>query len=110
MAVFGTAFALAMCWRKNPEFHRRLILIACCALTAAAFGRFPERILPGILFYGGVDALIFLGVVRDLIVSGTIHRVYRYGLPAIVAGQIAVMYAVTHHPPLWIKIAHAILW
>src|ERR1700733_872671 len=31
---FTVAFALAIYWRKKPEFHRRLILIASCALTA----------------------------------------------------------------------------
>src|SRR6266849_6094138 len=67
MATFTPAFALAVYWRKKPEFHRRLILIACCALTAASFGRFPPNILPRIVFYAGVDFLILLGVVRDLI-------------------------------------------
>jgi hypothetical protein len=110
MASFGAAFALAMYWRKQPAFHRRLILIACCMLTAAAFGRFPERILPRALFYAGVDALILLGPVRDLIVERTIHRAYRYVLPAIVAGQLAVMYTLFHSPAIWLRIAHAILW
>ena len=109
MAVFATSFGLAMYWRTKPDFHRRLILIACCALTAAAFGRFPSRILPPILFYAGVDFLILLGVARDLIVSRRIHRVYRYTLPPILAGQAVVMYTVTHSPALWMKFAHAVL-
>jgi hypothetical protein len=40
ISAFTIAFALAVCLRKKPEFHRRLQLLACCALTAAAFGRF----------------------------------------------------------------------
>ena len=47
MVTFTPAFALAVYWRKKPEFHRRLILIACCALTAASFGRFPPIFFPG---------------------------------------------------------------
>ena len=109
MAVFATSFGLAMYWRTKPEFHRRLILIACCALSAAAFGRFPSSILPPILFYAGVDLLILLGVARDLIVSRSIHRVYCYALPPILAGQAVVMYTVTHSPTLWMKFAHAVL-
>jgi hypothetical protein len=109
MAVFATSFGLAMYWRTKPEFHRRLILIACCALSAAAFGRFPSRILPPVMFYSGVDLLILLAVARDLIVSRSIHRVYRYALPAIIAGQLVVMYTVTHSPALWMKFAHAVL-
>lgn len=109
MVVFATSFGLAMYWRTKPEFHRRLILIACCALSAAAFGRFPSRILPPLLFYSGVDFLILLGVARDLIVSRSIHRVYRYALPGIIVGQVVVMYTVTHGPALWMKFAHAVL-
>ena len=109
MATFTPAFALAVYWRKKPEFHRRLILIACCALTAASFGRFPPNILPRIVFYAGVDFLILLGVVRDLIVNRSIHQVYRYALPAIILGQIVVMYTATVEPAAWMRIAHAML-
>jgi hypothetical protein len=108
MMVFASSFGLAMYWRTKPEFHRRLVLIATCALTAAAFGRFPARILPPVLFYGGVDLLIFLGVVRDLIVNRSVHRVYRYALPMIIVGQILVMYVVVRNPPVWQKIAHTL--
>jgi hypothetical protein len=109
MACFAVPFALAIYWRKKPNFHRRLILIATCALTAAGFGRFPEHLLPPYWFYAGVDALILLGVVRDLIVNRKIHRVYLYALPAFVLGQVVVMYTIIHQPAYWLKIAHAIL-
>jgi len=42
MVAFTPAFVLAIYWRKKSEFHRRLILIATCTLTAAGWGRFPE--------------------------------------------------------------------
>jgi hypothetical protein len=109
MVTFTSAFALAVYWRKKPEFHRRLILIAGCALTAASFGRFPPNILPRIVFYAGVDSLILLGVFRDLIVNRSVHQVYRYALPAIMVGQVVVMYTATMQPALWMRIANAIL-
>ncbi|MGA8311255.1 MAG: hypothetical protein WB755_14570 [Terriglobales bacterium] len=109
MVNFAAAFALAVYWRKKPEFHRRLILIACCALTAASFGRSPPNILPRIVFYAGVDLLILLGVVRHLIVNRSIHQVYRYALPAIILGQVVVMYAATVQPAVWMRIAHSML-
>ena len=109
MVAFTGTFALAIYYRKKPEFHRRLILMATCALTAAAFGRFPERLLPRDLFYGGVDLLILLGVVRDMIVNRSVHRVYFYVLPAFILGQTIVTYTVYHHLPYWLRIAHAIL-
>ena len=83
-------------------------MVATCALTAAAFGRFPAHLLPPLVFYLGVDFLILLGVGRDLIVNRNIHRVYRYALPAFFVGQVFVMYTVVAKSPYWLKIAHAI--
>jgi hypothetical protein len=54
LGCFAVPFALAIYWRKKPEFHRRLMLIASCALLDAAFGRFPE--LPLVYSPTGVDA------------------------------------------------------
>lgn len=109
MVAFSFSFVLAVLCRKKPEFHRRLILVATCALTAAAFGRFPENLLPPLFFYAGVDLLILLGAVRDLIIIRMIHPVYRYALPAFITGQVLVMYTNTHHSTYWLKIAHALL-
>jgi hypothetical protein len=109
---FAIPFALALYLRKKPEVHRRLMLIATCALTAAAFSRMPFLWVPDWVPYralvsGGVDLLIFLGIARDLIVSRRVHRVYIYALPAFIVSQIAVAY--TYQSPYWLKIAHAIL-
>ncbi len=109
MVCFSVAFPLAILWRKRPEFHRRLLLVATCALTAAAWGRVPEQILNPTYFYSGVDLLILFGVVRDLIVSRRVHTVYLYALPAFVLGQTGVMYVVVHQSRFWINIARAIL-
>ncbi len=109
MFAFSIPFALAIYWRRKSEFHRRLILMATCALTAAAFGRFPPQILQSVIFYAGVDFLVLLGAVRDLIVNGRIHPVYLAGLPAFVFGQIVVMFTDLHESPWWLKIAHTIL-
>ena len=106
---FSTLLALAIYWRKKPEFHRRLILVACCALTSAAFGRFPSKILPLEWSFIGVDVLILLGVARDLIVNRRIHPVYLFGVPAFVLCQIAAWYTYLHDSPYWLKVAHAIL-
>jgi hypothetical protein len=109
MLCFMGTFPLAVYWRKKPELHRRLMLVATCALTAAAFGRFPERVLPPYLFYGGVDLLILLGVVRDFFVTRAIHRVYLFSLPLFILGQTIVTYIAFHNVPFWRKIAHVIL-
>jgi hypothetical protein len=109
MVAFTSTFILAIFWRKKPELHRRLILVATCALTAAGFGRFPAWILPPSIFYAGVDLLILLGVARDLIVNRKVHAVYVYVLPAFIVGQTVALYAALHRPALWVSIAHMIL-
>jgi hypothetical protein len=109
MVCFGTTFGLAVRWRRKPEYHRRLMLVATGALTAASFGRFPERLLPPEYFYSGVDLLIVLGVVRDWIVERHVHKVYLYVLPLFIVGQIVVSYTVFRPLPYWQKIAHTIV-
>ena len=107
LACFTVPFALAIYWRRKPEFHRRLMLIASCALADAAFGRFPD--LPLIFSPAGVDALICLGVVRDLVVDRRVHRVYLYALPILIVSQIAAMETFLHASPWWMDIANRIV-
>ena len=109
MVAFAVAFGLAFYWRKKPELHRRLILIATCSLTVAAFGRFPSSLVPHNWFYVGVDVLIILGVVRDLVVTKRVHAVYLYGLPLLIFGKTAVVYTFLRSWPGWMRIAHMIL-
>jgi hypothetical protein len=109
MVCFATTFGLAIYWRRKPEYHRRLVLIATCALTAAGFGRFPEAILPKQVFYLGVDALILLGVLRDLIVNRSVHTVYRYALPAFMVGQSFVLLTLARQLAWWRTVSHALL-
>jgi hypothetical protein len=109
MLCFTSTFPLAIYWRRKPELHRRLILIATCSLTAAAFSRFPESILPGYLFYSGVDLLILLGVARDWIADRRIHRVYLLVLPLFIFGQTIATYVEFHNVAFWLRIARALI-
>jgi hypothetical protein len=109
MVAFTIPFALAIYWRKKSELHRRLLLIATCALTSAGFGRFPPYVLPHVWLYGGVDLLVLLGVGRDLAVNRRIHAVYLCALPVFILCQIVVMYTMIHNSPYWLRIASVIL-
>lgn len=91
MAGFGIPVALAILWRKRPAYHRRLMLIGTAMLTNAAFARFPGSYLPGHFFYAGTDLLIAIGVARDLWKERSIHVVYRYAMPILLAAEIAVL-------------------
>lgn len=107
MVSFTTAFWLAVLWRGKPEFHRRLVLIATCALTSAAWARWPHSSVP--LAYCGVDGLIMLGVVRDLIVNRKIHAVYRYALPMLIVLQTVMVELWLRHPAWWEKATETIV-
>jgi hypothetical protein len=109
ICCFTSTFWLAVYWRRKPELHRRLVLIATCVLTAAAFGRLPTSMLSPIAFYPCVDVLILLGVARDLVVNRRVHRVYLYALPPIAVVQFAVVYTVTTTPAWWVRIASAVV-
>jgi hypothetical protein len=105
MAAFTIFFALAIVWRKMPEFHRRSILIASCILTGAAFSRLVGL---GRETYP-VDILLLLGVLRDLLISRRVHKVYLYGLPPLIATQHIAMQLFLKAPSSWVRITNAIL-
>ena len=107
LVLFAPLFALAIYWRRRPEFHRRLILIATCVLTDAAWARFPHSSL--ILATCGVDFLILLGVLRDLIVDRRVNKVYLYAWPVVIAAQVLANYTFSYLSPWWLKIANVLL-
>ena len=111
MLMFSIAFGLAIYWRRRPEFHRRLMLIATCCLTGAAFARFLESMVPHNAFYACVDLLVLLGVLRELLITRRAHAVYRYGMPCMIAGQVIAQYLMLAAPSPWLVITHRIvLW
>ncbi len=107
MAAFAVLFILAVLWRGSPETHRRLMLIATLGLTVAALTRFPPEIVPPNFAYIYVDGLILLGPLRDFLVSRRVHPVYRWTLPALIAGQIVANLIYMNRPHAWMATA---LW
>jgi hypothetical protein len=108
MIIFGSCMAMAIYWRKRPEYHRRLVFIATCEIMDAAVGRFDFWFNHN-LFYVGLDLLIILGMMRDRWVDGRIHKVYLYALPAMIVLQNLAIYAWRVNPGWWQRITHAIL-
>lgn len=108
MVAFGAFFGLAVWWRKRPELHRRMIFIATCGLLDAAFGRI-DYIYNHALFLYCIDAVVALGVIRDLLVNRRIHQVYLVSLPLLIVVQFFVNYTWQAGSPWWLAIAHSIL-
>ncbi len=108
MIAFGALIALAIYWRKKPDYHKRLVFIASCGLMDAAVGRFAF-IFDNSLFFPALDCLILLGVGRDLVVDGSVHKVYRHALPLLIIGQGIAVYLWRVNPAWWQGITRAIL-
>ncbi len=108
MIVFGSCMAFAIAWRKWPDYHRRLVFIASCQLMDAAVGRF-DFIFNHNLFYPSLDLLIVLGMMRDWVVEGRVHKVYLYVLPPMIVVQSLAVYAWRLNPAWWQGITHTIL-
>jgi branched-subunit amino acid permease len=108
MLFFASLFALGVYWRRKPEFHRRLLFLATCVLLDAAFGRFLY-IFHHSLFYLCLDAVMLLGVARDLVVNRSVHKVYRIAIPLLCAAQPVVVYLWRASPAWWLGTTKAIL-
>jgi hypothetical protein len=107
MIAFALIFGAAVLLRPRPEYHRRLMFLATCTLTVAAFARFPG--LPVGSWDVCVDALIACGVARDWIVDGSVHPVYRYVLPLLIAGQIGANSIYFTNAGWWLTTAHFLM-
>ena len=108
MAAFAILLGLAIYWRKKPEIHRRLMLVATCGLLVAAFSRFPQTHAFWET-YVAVDLLIGLGIVRDLIVLRRVHPAYLYALPSLVVGQTLALMLFSFPPSWWSALSRALI-
>ncbi len=80
MVMFSLFFAGAVVYRRKPEVHKRLMILAMCgAIMPAAFFRLP-------LAVALVLTLCFLlaGAIYDRLSRGRIHIVYKWGVPLVV--------------------------
>ena len=108
---FGTFVALAFYWRRKPELHRPLMFVATCVLLDAPFGRL-QPLVNGLglnLFYPALDAVIFLGVLRDLLLNRRVSPVYRAALPALIVFQVFITYTWHARSDWWMRIARTLL-
>jgi len=108
MVIFSVLVGLAIYWRRKPELHRRLLFLGTCALLDAPFGRF-DYLFNHSLFFLALDAVILLGVARDLLVNRRIHIVYRVALPSLVVLQALMVYLWRGAPAWWSNIGQALL-
>jgi hypothetical protein len=108
MFIFGACMALAVYFRKRPEYHSRLVFMASCQLMQAAFVRF-HYIGYHDLFYPALDVLIVAGMLRDLVVDRRVNKVYLYVFSAMITLQAFASYLERVNPRWWQATAQTIL-
>lgn len=104
---FAVAFGLAIHWRKRPELHRRLMLLAAVSVTPPAISRIPG-VYPLSFVYFCSDLFILAGIAYDFFTANRIHAVYRWGGAVALAGQLALLTVLSLRPAPFFDLAVAI--
>ncbi len=99
LVMFATSVVLAVVYRKRPEVHKRLTLLASVSIVGPALARFSTwSIFPGgdaarpLYGIGGLLVLFGSLLVYDLIVRRRPHPVSWIGALALVASLAAAAY------------------
>ena len=107
LLMFAVPFSLAAAWRKSSDRHRRLMVLATCSLTAAAFVRFPHlthAIQPFL-----TDGLMMVAAAWDWRATRRLSPVYALGIPIVAASQVTALWLITAAPPAYMAAAHVLL-
>ena len=86
---FAIIMFLAIHNRLNPEFHKRLILLALVPLLPPALSRWP--VVPGPPLFT-CDLAIIAGCAYDKFSRGRLHAVWRWSLPLMLVGGVLTIF------------------
>ncbi len=92
MLIYMLLIALAIAFRRRPDTHKRLILLATIAILWPAWFRF-RHYFPGVPFPEIVfaiiaaDALVVVAMLQDRLRLGRVHPVNLWGGSALIAEQ-----------------------
>ena len=100
MLMFPVLFSLALVYRKQPELHKRLMVLACCMLTIPGAARMfflgnPPNILALELIF---LSPVYIGLLRDWVVERRVYPVYVIGLAVL---ALMPMRMVVVEWPVW---------
>lgn len=108
MQAFGIIVALGILKRRDPDAHKRLMLLSSAAILEAAVGRLPLQMIVDtapLSFYLGADLIVLAGILYDWRSRGRIHAVWIWGGGALVASQF-LRVAIMNTGP-WLAFAQA---
>ena len=98
MATFAILAALAIYWRRYPETHSRMLMLASIAVAGPALGRLSLN-LSGTPFPGLITLMLLplLIVVHDRVLTKRVHPVSVWGTAAII-GSLVLSIAIANSP------------
>lgn len=84
IAWFAVLAAAGLAFRRRPDVHRRLMLLATVGgLLPAAIARLPYVADRSTLVMGVFAALLAAGPIHDRLSTGRLHPVYKWLAPAV---------------------------
>ena len=104
MILFGSFFVASMVYRRKPEIHKRLILLATVALLFAAAGRMSFLSPPFLLAVWLSPVLIAMGY--DFFTRRRVHPVYFIGLAGLLVVFSRVFFTESE---AWLRIGRPLL-
>jgi hypothetical protein len=99
MFVFALLVGAGFYYRRRPDVHKRLMLLATVSILAAAIARLPFAIMQAgpPAFFGLTDVFVLACIVYDLITLKRVHRATALAALLIIASQpLRLMLAGTH--------------
>jgi hypothetical protein len=98
--VFASLVGSGLFFRRQPQTHKRLLMLATISLLTAAVARLPHvGPLGPLAFFGLTDLFIVVCLVYDRVVRGRIH-------PALIWGGLFIVLS----QPLRLLLAGTDLW
>ena len=89
VGIFAALVGLAIRWRRYPETHSRMLVLASLAVSGPALGRLSLNLvgtpLPGVI---ALMTLPLLVIVHDRVVMKWVHPVSGWGATAIVGSTL----------------------
>lgn len=105
MLVFAILVGAGFYFRRRPDVHKRLMLLATISILAAAIARLPFAIMQAgpPAFFGLTDVFVVACIAYDMITLRRVHRATALAALLIIASQpLRLMLGGTH---VWLAFA-----
>ena len=101
MFVFSILITAAFYFRRKPDVHKRLMMLATISILAAAIARLPFEMMKAgpPAFFGITDLFVLACILYDLVTLRRVHRATALGALLIIASQ-----------PLRLMLASTTVW